>query len=180
MATQDKKPDAGPNLSAAGLRFAIITSRYNDDITRPMHDAAKAALIKHGATEIAEHWIPGGWELPYAALLLAKSANFDAIIALGCVIRGETTHHEHIGREASAGLMRVSLDFNIPFGFGLLTTDTHEQARERAGGKHCNKGEDAALATIEMAMLRAKHGTREVRPRREGPRRKGTGRGKRR
>ncbi len=171
MATRNKPSDETPGLSAAGLRFAIITSRFNEDITRPMHDAARAVLLKHGAAAITEHWVPGGWELPYAAQLLAKSGQVDAIVALGCVIRGETTHHEHIGREASSGLMRVSLDLNIPIGLGVLTTDSHEQARERAGGQHGNKGEDAALATIEMAMLRAQMGTREVRTHRTQPRR---------
>ncbi len=162
------------------MRFAIITSRFNEDITRPMHDAARAVLLKHGAAAITEHWVPGGWELPYAAQLLAKSGSVDAIIALGCVIRGETTHHEHIGRETSAGLMRVCLDLNIPVGFGLLTTDTHDQARERAGGRHGNKGEDAALAAIEMAMLRSQHGTRKTRLGRERPRGGAIGRRKRR
>jgi len=172
MATRGRPSNKPTAISADGLRFAIITSRFNDDITRPMHEAAKSVLIKHGAAEVSEHWVPGGWELPFAAQTLARAGGFDAIVALGCVIRGETTHHEHIGREASAGLMRVSLDSNIPVGFGLLTTDTHDQARERAGGRHGNKGEDAALAAIEMAALRASHGTRENRPRDRGSRRR--------
>lgn len=143
-------------LNEPRRRFAIITSRYHEDITRPMHDAAKATLEKHDAELIHELWVPGAWELPFAAQCLADSEEFDALVALGCVIRGETTHHEHIAREAATGLMKVSLMAPIAIGFGLLTTDTVEQARARAGGELGNKGIDAALSAIEMSRLERK------------------------
>lgn len=135
------------------FRYAIITSRFNEDVTRPMHAAAKATLEQHRAESIDEIWVPGAWELPFAAQVLAETCRYDALVALGCVIRGETTHHEHIGRETSAGLMRVSLEQQIPIGFGLLTTDTLAQAQARAGGDQGNKGVDAAMAAIELAEL---------------------------
>ena len=150
------KPTASAALSAKGLRFAILISRFNEAVTRRMYDAARAALLARGAkpADIHAEWVPGAWELPFAAQQLARSMQYDALIALGCVIRGETTHHEHVGGQASAGLMRVSLKENLPIGFGLLTTITPEQAAARSGGEHGNKGEDAALAAIEMARLR--------------------------
>lgn len=142
-----------PRVQPSGGRFAIITSRFNEDITRPMHEAAKKTLEEHGAELIHELWVPGAWELPFAAECMADTEEFDALVAIGCVIRGETTHHEHIGREAAAGLRQVSLTVPIAIGFGLLTTDTLEQAQARAGGELGNKGIDAALSAIEMSKL---------------------------
>jgi len=158
MATRKKQKPTTQLAFASPLagRFAIITSRFNEDVTRLMHEAAKATLVEHNVESISEHWVPGAWELPYAAQVLAQQNEFDGLIALGCVIRGETTHHEHIGRAATDGLMRVSLEFTIPIGFGLLTTDTLEQAMARAGGPHGNKGIDAALAVLELAKMERK------------------------
>ncbi len=142
-------------LDAAGLRFALVVSRFNELVTSRLLCGARDALLRHNATEehLAEVWVPGAWELPLAARALAKSGRYDAIIAMGCVIRGQTSHHIHIGGEAARGLARVSLDSNVPVGFGVLTTDTLEQAIERAGSKGGNKGADAALSALEMVNL---------------------------
>ncbi len=142
-------------LDATGLRFALVVSRFNELVTSRLLGGARDALLRHNATEehLAEVWVPGAWELPLAAKALAKSGRYDAIIAMGCVIRGQTSHHIHIGGEAARGLARVSLDSNVPVGFGVLTTDTLEQAIERAGSKGGNKGADAALSALEMVNL---------------------------
>ena len=142
-------------LDATGLRFALVVSRFNELVTSRLLGGARDVLLRHNATEehLAEVWVPGAWELPLAAKALAKSGRYDAIIAMGCVIRGQTSHHIHIGGEAARGLARVSLDSNVPVGFGVLTTDTLEQAIERAGSKGGNKGADAALSAIEMVNL---------------------------
>ncbi len=142
-------------LDASGLRFALVVSRFNELVTSRLLGGARDVLLRHNATEehLAEVWVPGAWELPLAAKALAKSGRYDAIIAMGCVIRGQTSHHIHIGGEAARGLARVSLDSNVPVGFGVLTTDTLEQAIERAGSKGSNKGADAALSALEMVNL---------------------------
>ncbi len=142
-------------LDATGLRFALVVSRFNELVTSRLLGGARDVLLRHNATEehLAEVWVPGAWELPLAAKALAKSGRYDAIIAMGCVIRGQTSHHIHIGGEAARGLARVSLDSNVPVGFGVLTTDTLEQAIERAGSKGGNKGADAALSALEMVNL---------------------------
>ncbi|MCG8408248.1 MAG: 6,7-dimethyl-8-ribityllumazine synthase [Phycisphaerales bacterium] len=150
-------------LDASNLRFALVVSRFNEFITSRLLSGARDALLRHNATEdnLTEVWVPGSWELPMAAKALAQSGRYDALICLGCVIRGETTHHIHIGGEAAKGLARVSLDTNMPIGFGVLTTDTLEQAIERAGSKAGNKGADAAISAIEMAGLIRKINERE-------------------
>lgn len=142
-------------LDASGLRFAIVVSRFNEFICSRLLAGARDALLRHNATEanITEVWVPGAWELPLAAKALAKSGRYDAIVALGCVIRGQTTHHLYVGGEAAKGLAQVGLETNMPIGFGLLTTDTIDQAVERAGAKGGNKGADAALAALEMVGL---------------------------
>jgi 6,7-dimethyl-8-ribityllumazine synthase len=142
-------------LDASGLRFAIVVSRFNEFICSRLLAGARDALLRHNATEanITEVWVPGAWELSLAAKSLAKSGRYDAIVALGCVIRGETTHHIHVGGEAAKGLAQVGLETGMPIGFGVLTTDTIDQAVERAGAKGGNKGADAALAALEMAAL---------------------------
>lgn len=144
-----------PDLDAAGLRFAIVTSRYNETVTTLLTEGARDALLSHNARpeNITEITVPGAWELPLAARSLARSGRYDALICLGCVIRGETTHHVHIGGDASRGLSQIALECNIPIGFGVLTTENLEQAVERAGGRVGNKGADAALTAIEMARL---------------------------
>jgi len=142
-------------LDASGLRFAIVTARFNEFITKQLAEGARDALLRHNAKkeDITEVQVPGAWELPLAAKSLARSGRYDALICLGCVIRGQTTHHVHIGGDASRGLAQVALESKIPIGFGVLTTDSLEQAVERAGGKAGNKGADAALTAIEMARL---------------------------
>ncbi|MBX3395639.1 MAG: 6,7-dimethyl-8-ribityllumazine synthase [Phycisphaerae bacterium] len=143
------------NLDATELRFALVVSRFNEFITSRLLAAARDVLLRHGAApeNIAEIWVPGSWELPLTAKVLAESKRYDAVGCLGCVIRGETTHHIHVGGEAAKGIAGVSLQTGIPIGFGVLTTDTLEQAIARAGSKAGNKGADAALSMIEMANL---------------------------
>lgn len=150
-------------LDAKGLRFALVASRFNEFITSRLLAGARDALLRHGAadSDLTEVWTPGSWELPLTAKALAETGRYDAIVCLGCVIRGETTHHIHVGGEAAKGLANVALQTGVPIGFGVLTTDTLEQAIERAGAKAGNKGADAALAAIESANLlkeiKAKH-----------------------
>ena len=142
-------------LDASGLRFALVVSRFNELVTSRLLSGARDALLRHNASEenLTEVWTPGAWELPLAASALARSGRYDAIVALGCVIRGQTSHHLYIGGEAARGLARVALETSVPVGFGVLTTETLEQAIERAGTKGGNKGADAALSAIEMANL---------------------------
>ncbi len=142
-------------LDAAGLRFGIIVSRFNEFVTSRLLAGAKDALIRHNAAEesLTVAWVPGSWELPLAAKAMIQSGRYDAVICLGCVIRGQTPHHEYIAAETSKGLAHVSLDSGVPVGFGVLTTDTIEQAIERAGSKSGNKGADAALSALEMVNL---------------------------
>ena len=138
-----------------GRRFAIVASRFNEEITTKLVEGAKDALARHGAapedTDIV--WVPGAWELPAAARRLLASDRYDGLVALGAVIRGETPHFDYVAGEASRGLADASRDFDRPIGFGLLTCDTMAQAEARAGGAHGNKGWDAALAALEMADL---------------------------
>ncbi len=142
-------------LDASGLRIAIVVSRFNEVITSRLLAGARDALARHNADpgNLTEVWVPGAWELPLVAKSLATSGKFDALVCLGCVIRGDTTHHLHVGGEAARGIARVSLDTGLPIGFGVLTTDSLEQAIERAGGKAGNKGADAALSAVETANL---------------------------
>ena len=146
------------SLSAAPYRFGIVVSRFNEFITRRLLDSALNCLHRHGATEQAIDIIycPGAFEIPELAQRLADSAMYDTIICLGCVIRGETPHFEHVANAVSTGVARVALESKMPVIFGVLTTDTLEQAIERAGAKSGNKGWDAAMAAIEMADLRKK------------------------
>ena len=142
-------------LDAGGLRIAILVSRYHELVTTRLVAGARSALSKHGAVEdqLVEVSVPGAWELPLASKALAESGRYDAIVCLGCVIRGDTTHHEHVGGQAAAGLAKVALECGVPIGLGLLTTDNLEQAIERAGGKAGDKGAEAAMAAVEMANL---------------------------
>jgi len=143
--------------SGTGRRFAIITSRFNELITGRLAAGARACLGEHGVLpgDITEISVPGAWELPLAARLLAPQG-YSGIIALGCVIRGDTPHFEYVARAAAEGLAEVSLAHKMPLGFGVLTTEDDEQALARAGGREGNKGWDAALAALEMAELKAK------------------------
>jgi 6,7-dimethyl-8-ribityllumazine synthase len=148
--------------AGAGRRFAIITSRFNELITNRLTAGARACLLEHGVQEsdIALYNVPGAWELPLAAQQLARRG-FDGIIAIGCVIRGDTPHFEYVAGAAADGLARVSLDESVPVAFGVLTVDNDEQAMARAGGKEGNKGWEAALAALEMVDLAARFGGHE-------------------
>ena len=141
--------------TGGGRRIAVLASRFNQTITQKLADGATDALVRHGvaADNIDLVWVPGAWELPAAARRLLASERYDALVVVGAVIRGETPHFDHIAGEASRGLAQASADYDVPLGFGLLTTDTTEQAEARAGGDHGNKGWDAALAALEMADL---------------------------
>jgi 6,7-dimethyl-8-ribityllumazine synthase len=142
-------------LDATGLKIALVVSRFNEFITSRLLAGARDALVRHGASadNLTEVWVPGSWELPVAAKALATSGRYDALVCLGCVIRGETTHYLHVGGEAARGIAQAALETGVPIGFGVLTTDTLEQAVERAGSKGGNKGADAALAAVETANL---------------------------
>jgi 6,7-dimethyl-8-ribityllumazine synthase len=143
------------DFNARGLRFGIVAARFNDFIVDRLLDAAIGTLLKHGVaqTDIEVVRVPGAFETPLAIKKLATSRRFQALIALGCVIRGATPHFEYVAGEASRGLGAVNLSEEIPIGFGILTVDTIEQAIERAGTKAGNKGADAALAAIQMATV---------------------------
>ena len=140
-------------LDGAGLRVAIAVSRFNERITRRLLAGAREALRRCGVAEDAVDvaWAPGAFDLPVLAQAIAQSGRYDAIVCLGCVIRGETTHDRHVALGATIGLSRVALDARLPVAFGVLTTDTLTQAEDRSGGAHGNKGEDAALAAVELA-----------------------------
>lgn len=142
-------------LVARDMRFVIIAARFNDLIVRNLVDGAVDTLKRHGAveTDIQLVRVPGAFELPLAAHRLARLRRCDAIVALGAVIRGQTPHFGFVCTECAAGLNRVSLEFEMPVGFGVLTCDTVDQAMDRAGGKGGNKGTDAVLAALEMASL---------------------------
>ena len=143
------------NVTAQGLKFGIVAARFNDFITGRLVEGALDGLQRHGAAEddIEIVKVPGAYEIPLAAKMLAQSKKYNAIICLGAVIRGATPHFEYVSAEVSKGIASVSLDSNVPVIFGVLTTDTIEQAIERAGTKSGNKGWDAALSAIEMANL---------------------------
>jgi len=142
-------------LSAKGMKFGIVASRFNDFISSRLIDGALDALTRAGAEEkdISIYKVPGAFELPLVAKKLAKSGRFDAVICLGAVIRGATPHFEYISAEVAKGIALVGLETETPVAFGVLTTDTIEQAIERAGTKAGNKGWDAALSAIEMVDL---------------------------
>ena len=142
-------------LDASNAKWAVVVSRWNAFITGHLQDGAVDTLRRHGAREedITIVKVPGAFEMPLAAKKAAASGNYDAVIALGCVIRGSTPHFDYVAGEVSKGLSRVALDSGLPVAFGVLTTDTIEQAVERAGTKAGNKGAEAAGAAIEMVSL---------------------------
>jgi 6,7-dimethyl-8-ribityllumazine synthase len=150
------EPTAQKRLSgASGYKFAIVVSRFNEVITRRLRDGAKAALTEANAEpeDVEVLSVPGAFELPQAARRAAESSQFDAIICLGCVIRGATPHFEYISAAVAHGIQDASAQTGVPITFGVLTTDTWEQAEERAGDDRENKGFEAAAAAIEMARL---------------------------
>jgi len=143
------------HIRADGLTFCIIISRFNDFITSRLLSGAEDALLRHGADDknIQVVRVPGSFEIPLAAKKVASKGTFDAVICLGTVIRGATPHFDYVAAEVSKGVAAASLETGVPIIFGVLTTDTIEQAIERAGTKSGNKGWDAAMTAIEMAQL---------------------------
>ena len=141
------------HLDATGLNFAILVARFNSAITEKLLDGAREAFTKAGAKSQQVFYVPGAFELPFAAKKLAERGGFDAIVALGAVIRGGTPHFEYVAGEAARGLQQAGLDSGVPVIFGVLTTDNWEQAEARAGGAAGNKGFDAAMTAIEMARF---------------------------
>jgi 6,7-dimethyl-8-ribityllumazine synthase len=142
-------PDAGK------MRFGIVVSDWNREITQALLEGAAKTLKKHGATDnniVIKH-VPGSFELTLGAQFLAEYDDLDAIICLGCIIQGETPHFSYICQSVTYGITKLNLEYNIPFIFGVLTTLNHEQALDRAGGKHGNKGDEAAVTAIKMAAL---------------------------
>lgn len=142
-------------LLAGDGQYAVVVSRFNELVTRRLLDGALDTLRRHGGdpSRATVVWVPGSFEIPLAADRLARSGKFVAVICLGAVIQGETTHHEYINHQVAAGLQRAALETGIPLTFGVLTCSTLEQALDRAGGKSGNKGHEAALAAIEMVSL---------------------------
>jgi 6,7-dimethyl-8-ribityllumazine synthase len=143
------------NLSAAGRSFGVVASRFNDFIVRPLLDGTLDAIARHGGDlgEVDVVWVPGSYEMPLAAKQLALSGRYDAIICLGAVIRGATAHFDYVAGQAASGISSVALEANVPVIFGVITTETIEQAIERAGTKLGNKGFEAGTTAIEMADL---------------------------
>ena len=144
--------------NGTGRRFAVAGSRFNEQVTTKLVDGALDCLVKHGVKldDIDVVWVPGAWELPSVVERLLASDRYDGVVAVGAVIRGETPHFDFVAGEAARGLAELQREFNVPIGFGLLTTDTEEQAFARAGGPHGNKGFDAALSALEMVDLFAR------------------------
>lgn len=142
-------------LDGRGLSIAIVVARFNEAITRLLLAGAQDALVRHGVAEqeVDVVWVPGSFEIPLAAKGLATSGRYQAVVCLGAVIRGETPHFEYIASQMSSGVAQVGLETGVPTIFGVLTTDTVEQAQDRAGLKAGNKGYEAAVAAIEMANL---------------------------
>ena len=142
-------------LDAKGLRFGIVVGRFNDFIGARLLEGCLDALMRHGAEEadLTVVKVPGSFEIPLAAMTMAKSKKYDAVIALGAIIRGSTPHFDYVAAEASKGIANVMLETGVPVAFGIITTDNIEQAIERAGAKSGNKGASAALVAIEMARV---------------------------
>lgn len=142
-------------LDAAGLRVGIVAARFNQLVTQPLVDGAVDALIRHRALpgDIQVAWVPGAFDLPVVLEKMAASGRVDALVALGCVVRGATPHFDYVAGECASGAAAVSARHGLPVSFGVLTTDTWEQAVERSGGKLGNKGAEAALAAVETARL---------------------------
>jgi 6,7-dimethyl-8-ribityllumazine synthase len=144
-----------PELNGAGLRIAIIGARFNDHIVVPLRDGALRGLERLGVADndITEAWVPGAFELPLAAQALAQTGKVDAIVCLGTVIRGDTPHFDYVCGEAARGIQDAQLNTGIPVMFGVLTVNTEQQAIDRSGPGIDNKGDEAAVGAVEMALL---------------------------
>ena len=142
-------------LNATGLKIGIVVSRFNDFITKALLEGAIDAIKRHGGSEseIMVAWVPGAYEIPLAVKAMTNSGKFDGVVALGCVIRGATSHYDHIASAVTSGISSVSLESGIPVAFGVITVESIEQAIERAGSKAGNKGAEAAMTVVEMANL---------------------------
>lgn len=142
-------------LNGQSLRVAVVTARFNEFVTERLHAAARDCLLRHGvdAGAIDSVWVPGAFELPLTALTLAQTGKYQAVICLGAVIRGDTTHYDYVCNEAAKGIAAAGLQTGVPVIFGVLTTENTEQAIARAGGKSGNKGWDAAMTALEMANV---------------------------
>lgn len=143
-----------PDLDGTDLRVAVIASRFNDHVTWRLLDGVRRGFDELGVTAVVEHWVPGAFELPFAAKTVARSGTVDGIVCVGCVIRGETTHYEEVAGQASAGIQQAQLDTGVPIAFGVLTTENLDQAlaRSEGPGGH-NVGTEAAHVVVEMAGL---------------------------
>ncbi len=148
-------PGASGEADATGLRVGIVAARFNHDVVEMLVDGAVGALRQRGAAQedVEVFWVPGAFEIPIVLRELARGGRFDALVAIGAVIRGETPHFDYVADAAARGVADVARDFGLAVSFGVLTTDTREQAEERAGGAHGNKGAEAALAAVETATL---------------------------
>lgn len=144
--------------SAAGMRFGLVVSEWNPEITNALKEGAVQTLLRQGADpdNIQIHFVPGSFELPLGAQFLAEYTNIDAIICLGCVVRGGTPHFDYVCMGVTEGISRVMTKYGLPVIFGVLTTDNQQQATDRAGGKHGNKGDEAAVTAIKMVALHRK------------------------
>ncbi|MDD6218866.1 MAG: 6,7-dimethyl-8-ribityllumazine synthase [Selenomonadaceae bacterium] len=142
-------------LTAEGLKFGVVVSRFNEFLTSKLLGGALDTLKRHGAAEddVTVAWVPGAFELPFIAKKMAESGKYDAIIALGTVIRGSTTHYDYVCNEAAKGIAQASMSTGVPVAFSVVTTENIEQAIERSGTKAGNKGADGAMTAIEMANL---------------------------
>jgi 6,7-dimethyl-8-ribityllumazine synthase len=160
MSTADKhlsSYDEAAVPDGAGLRIALVVSEWNHGITDALRQGARGTLIKHGvrAADIREVWVPGSFELAAGAQFLLERGGLDAVICLGSVVRGETPHFDFVCQGTTQGIVQVGLKFSIPVIFGVLTDDTMEQALDRSGGRHGNKGVECAVAALKMAALKA-------------------------
>jgi 6,7-dimethyl-8-ribityllumazine synthase len=153
----------GKTASVADKKFAIVVSNYYENITHKLLEGAIKTLTTAGVAEsnIATLWTPGSWELPAATLRVLKSGKFDGVVILGCVIKGETTHDQHINTAISNGIAELTLQYDVPIGFGLLTCNTLQQALDRSGGSVGNKGVEAAEAAVHMSQVFAEFATME-------------------
>jgi 6,7-dimethyl-8-ribityllumazine synthase len=139
----------------SSMEFGIVVSEWNEEITAALLDGTQSTLRKHGVKQENIHikTVPGSFELPFGARVLAEQFNPDAVICLGCVIQGETRHFDYICQGVTYGITELNLDYDIPFIFGVLTTENQQQALDRAGGKHGNKGDEAAVTALKMSAL---------------------------
>ena len=148
-------PLGGRTASARGRRFAIVAARFHPEITARLAEGAREALRRHGAAarDVSVVWVPGAFEIPQVALRLARQGGLDGVVCVGCVVRGETPHFDYVAGEAARGIAEVARETGVPTTFGVITAETMRQARERAGGRLGNRGEEAALAALELVTL---------------------------